>query len=248
MIWMLAKRELQQIFQGFGAYALFASAVFISAWFFLVAMEFFILNQAALAARGYSIVVLGAVANTSGWFFLCLVPFLSMSLINSEWRQHSLILLLSSPISAWQIIFGKYLGLWAFLSLVSITLLLMPLSLGLLNQGFDWGLFFSVALAMLLLNALLTAIGLYFSSLSQQAFSAAIGSFSVSLILWVLDSSANRYNDDNILPVLSLSAHYKALLSGRFDSGDVLYFVLLSVLGLSLATRQLSQRGHVLSN
>lgn len=246
MIALLLKRELKQLLQGFGAYGVFASSVFLCAWFFLVALEFFMLNQAALATRGFSIVVLGALASTAAWFFLCLIPLLSMSLINAEHRQQSLALLLSSPLSDWQIVLGKYLGLLSFLGLVIAVLLLMPLGLGWFAQGLDWGLFFSATLAMLLLVMLLSSLGLYFSSVNQQAFSAAIASFSVSLVLWVLDSSANGYNEVGFLSMLSLSAHYQALLSGSFDSGDVLYFILVSALCLILSIRQLKGRNQVM--
>jgi len=243
MIKLIARRELTQLLSGFGAYAVLASCVFLCAWFFLVALELFMLNQAALATRGFSIVVLGALASTAAWFFICLVPLLSMSLINAELRTKSLALLLSSPVSTYQIVLGKWLGLFVFLSALSVVLLLMPLSLAWMAQAFDWGLFVSVAMALLLLLMLLSSIGLYFSSLNQQAFSAAIASFSVTLILWVLGSSSNLYNnEDNFLALFSVSIHYQALLQGRFNSGDVLYFILLSFLCLILTVRQINSR------
>lgn len=109
----------------------------------------------------------------------------------------------------------------------------MPLSLG-LGTHLDYGNFLIAVLALWLLCAALSSIGLFVSSLSRSTAFAALGSFVVSFMLWIIHVANDSANQtlQSMISYISLQKHFNSLLSGAFSSADLIYFVLLCLLFL----------------
>jgi len=113
---------------------------------------------------------------------------------------------------------------------------LMPLSL-LLGTKLDLGLLFSGLTGLCLLTSALAAIGLFISSLSRSSAVAAVSTFIFTFLLWIIhlanDSSGERLQI--IINYLSLQKHFNSLLSGAFNTVDIIYYLLITALFIVLS-------------
>ena len=115
----------------------------------------------------------------------------------------------------------------------------MPLSL-LAGTSLDIGLYLSGLVGVLLLAASFAAIGLYMSSLTSQPTVAAVSTFGLLLLLWILDAAGTTGTDnDRVFSYLSILRHYQPLLRGIFNSSDIVYYLLFITTFLVLSIRQL---------
>jgi ABC-2 type transport system permease protein len=163
-----------------------------------------------------------------------------MRLICEERRNKTLSLLLSAPISTVAIIIGKYLGILGLLLLLVFLITLMPLSL-LIGGGLDLGKLAANFLALLLLVTAFTSTGLFMSTIAGHPTVAAMGTFGILLLLWILDWSASM-NDQRseLFEYLSLLRHFQNLQSGQISSVDISYFLLFTATFILLSIRSLN--------
>ncbi len=243
MILTIAGRELKHLFLSPLAWCVLAVIQFIVAWMFLVQVDNFLKFAPTLAGMASAPGVTDAVAapmfSAASVVMLLVVPIMSMRLIAEERRSGTLSLLLSAPVSMTEIVLGKYLGLLIFLLIMLALITLMPLSFA-VGTHLDYGKLFSGVLGLGLLLGAFAAAGLFISTLTKQPVVAAVSSFGLLLLLWII-SWAGR-GDDRFSPVfhyLSMLDHYSTLLGGAFDTSDVLYYVLFIVTFLVLSIRRL---------
>lgn len=245
MLLTLAQRELRTLFVSPMAWSILAISQLILAFIFLALVEGYIIRQPQLMmlenAPGVTEQIVAPLYGAAAWVFMMVVPLLTMRIISEERRNHSLTLLLSAPISMTEIVIGKFLGLLAFLFIMVSLLSLMPLSLLLAGQ-LDFGHFASILIALLLLVACFSAIGLYISTLTNQPTVAAIGTYGALLLLWIIDIGSNSVANieaSGLLGYLSMLRHFDALARGVFSSVDIVYFILFLSVFLVLSIRRL---------
>jgi ABC-2 type transport system permease protein len=165
------------------------------------------------------------------------VPLLSMRLISEERRNQTLPFLFSAPISITEIVIGKFIGLVAFLAILVVYVGLMLSTLN-LWADIDFGFIVANSIGLLLMIASFSALGLYFSSLTQQPVVAGILTFIALFAVMFLDRFFAG-DPSNTLASLSLVRHFQSFSSGLIDSGDIAYFVLFIVTFLTLTVRRL---------
>ncbi len=245
MIFTLAARELRSLFLSPLAWAILAVVQFILAWLFLSQLNDFIMLQPQLKmidnAPGASELVIAPVYGSAAFIMMMVTPLLTMRLISEERQRGSIALLLSAPVSMTEIILGKFLGVFSFLILMTLMISLMPLSLFMAGP-IDAGLLASLVLALLLLLAAFTSLGLYLSTLTLQPTVAAISSFGALLLLWIIDWAGDKVGSEQasgLLSYLSILRHFEALGKGVFNSGDIVYYLLFTSLFLILSIRRL---------
>ncbi len=243
MIFTIATRELRSLFLSPLAWVILAIVQFILTYFFLIYVEQFITIQPSLAqytnAPGVTEIVVAPLFDTAGVILLLITPILTMRLISEERRNQTLALLFSAPVSMTEIILGKYLGILAFTMIIILLLTMMPLSL-LLGTHLDLGLLMSCVLGLVLLASCFAAIGLYMSALSSQPTIAAISTFGVLLLLWIVDAASTTGGEsDRVISYISILRHYQPMLKGVFSSSDIIYFLLLVSTCLILSIRRL---------
>ena len=245
MLLTLAQRELRTLFVSPMAWSILAITQLILAFIFLALLEGYIVSQPQLMmlenVPGVTERIVAPLYGSAAWLYMMVIPLLTMRIISEERRNHSLTLLLSAPVSMTEIITGKFLGIMLFLVLMITLLSLMPLSL-LLAGHLDFGHFFSIVLALILLMASFVAVGLYLSTLTSQPTVAAIGTYGALLFLWIIDIGSNSIDNieaSGLLTYLSMLRHFDALARGLFSSSDVVYFILFITVFLVLSIRRL---------
>jgi ABC-2 type transport system permease protein len=245
MIWIIARREIGAMFCSPLAWILLAVIQTILGYMFLSNLDNYFLLQPQLMqlenTPGVTDIVITPLMHVAAIIMLMIMPLLTMRSIAEEKRNRTLSLLVSAPISMSEIVLGKFLGLMLFVFILVTMLMLMPLSLY-LGTSPDGGKLLSIYLGMLLLLATFTAIGLYLSSLTENQTIAAISTFGVLLMLWIIDwiggSVSNGYS---VISYLSLLQHHQSMLEGVFNTSDIAYYLLFTTGFLVLTIRQLDR-------
>jgi ABC-2 type transport system permease protein len=249
MIYIIAIHECKHRFLSPLAWVILAVLQFIFAYLFLTQVEAFNHYQIRLAgitqAPGLTDVVVVPLFANAAVILLLITPLLTMQLICGERRQHTLPLLFSAPLSASEIILGKYLGILSLLMIIISLLTLMPLSL-LVGATLDFGKLFSNLLGLSLLVAAFSAVGLYMSTLASHPTIAAISSFGLLLMLWMLNISRTiRQYDSQLFDYLSLLNHFQSMQTGLLTTADISYFLLFIATFIILSIRRLEHdRSH----
>ncbi len=237
MILSVAGRELRSLFLSPLAWILMSVSMLLLAWLFLIRLEEFIQIQPRLAALenapGITAILVVPQFGSAAMILMLIVPMLCMGLFAREFSSGTFSLLLSSPVSVTQIVFGKFLSVLTLLGVLLLLIVLMPLSL-LMGGKLDLGTLAACILGLVLLLSAYGAVGLYFSSLTRQPAIAAVSSYGVLLLLWVLDLAGG-----SLFSHLGMSGHFQRLASGLVFSSDILYFLLLTGLCLTLTIRRL---------
>lgn len=243
MIGHIAWREFRNLFLSPLAWCVLAVVQFLLAFIFLAQLENFQLVQSRLLAMegapGVTDLVATPVLTSATTLLLLVVPLLTMRLFAEERRSGTLRLLLSAPVSLYQVVLGKYFGLVGLLLVMVGMLLLMPLSLA-LGTSLDWGKLAAAALGLTLMISAFAAAGLFMSTLTVQPVVAAVSSFGLLLLLWIIDWAGaidQRFAD--LFSYLSLLRHYESMVLGVFNSADLAYYLLFIVAFLGLAVRRL---------
>ncbi len=243
MILTIAKRELRSMFMSPLAWVILAVVQIILAWSFFSMLDIFFSVQSELTtmsnAPGVTDLVISPLFEVASILLLMIIPLLTMRLISDEKRNKTISLLLSAPVSITEIVLGKFFGLIFFIIILLLLLSLMPLSLA-PGTHLDYAKIFSGLLGLFLVLTAFSSAGLYMSSLTDNPMIAAISTFGLLLLLWMLNTStAAAAEGDSVLTYLSLHVHFTALLRGILNSRDIAYFLLFITAFLVLAIRQL---------
>jgi ABC-2 type transport system permease protein len=163
---------------------------------------------------------------------LFLVPGLTMGVFASEKTNGTLELLLTSPLTIWDIVLGKFLGVAAFVALLVALVGAFPALLFLYGDP-EPGKTFAGLLGLLLVGWLYTAIGCFASSLTRSQVVAFLISFVLLLCLLLLPaiSELGIVGDSaavgGSLRWISSAGHFQQLLRGLVDTSDLAYFAVV---------------------
>ncbi len=242
MIFSIAIRECRSLFMSPLAWTVLAVVQFILAWVFFAQIDNFFALQAQLqtmkSAPGVTDLVIAPLFNITSIVLLMVTPLMTMRLISEERRSGTIQLLMSSPVSMTQIVLGKYVGMMLFFSIFIIQISLMPLSL-FMGTDLDIGKLLAGFLSIFLLIASFVAAGLYISSLTDNPSVAAIATFGLLLLLWIINANAPNDVSGNVFNYISLIQHSNAIIRGVVNSTDIIYFILFIFTFLGLSIRQL---------
>ncbi len=243
MILTIASREFKTLFLSPMAWASLAILQFILAFLFLTQVEAFTSLQPKLAvienAPGLTDIIVPPLFGNAGIILLLVTPLLTMRLVSEERRNKTLALLLSAPVTNSDIILGKYLGILGLLMLIIVMVTLMPLSL-LCGGELDMGKLFANILALALLITSFAATGLFMSCIAGHPTVAAMSTFGMLLLLWIVDWSVGINDSPSpLFQYLSILKHFQAIQSGLVSSADISYFLLFITTFLVLSIRSM---------
>lgn len=177
-----------------------------------------------------------------GSLSLFILPVLSMGLYAEERKQGTLELLATSPLANWAVALGKLLAVVSFyLGLVLPLMLGESLALGTASPPIRPGVFGLAHLGLLLLAASVLALGMFISSLTESTVLAAIMTFALILLLWLIDTMAQALPGlpGQAVGHLSLLKHFTDFTEGVFNSAGLVLFLSFIVLGVYLTAQSI---------
>ncbi len=240
-MWHIFKKEVNAFFSSLIGY------IVIGVFLILMGLALFIFPATSLLTSGYA--SLYPFFNTAPWFFLFLIPAVTMRVFAEENQSGTIEFLLTKPITEWQIILGKFLACWVLVifaliptSLYYITIYKLGAPPGNLDSGAILGSYFGLAF----LGAVFTAIGIFTSSLANNQIVAFILGAFVCFFMYVgfdyLSELPAFYFTDDMVQAIGINAHYLSISQGVVDSRDMIYFATVIIAFLSLTKFVLSRR------
>ena len=158
---------------------------------------------------------------------LLLIPILTMKSFAEEKKLGTLELLFTYPVSDFQIVTGKFLGLLAVTSILVLPTISYFFLAQVIGAKFEIWTLLSGYLGLILISASFISFGMFMSSLTEhQVVSAGVG-FAVLLFFWIAGWMADWTNPTlgAIFRELSLVIHYEDMTRGVLDTKDVAYFL-----------------------
>ncbi|MFO7156169.1 MAG: ABC transporter permease subunit [Pseudomonadota bacterium] len=254
----IAKKEILLYFTTPIAYVAFFATSFIGAWFFLsFTSEFqrrtmqFMQFQAPqfLERMNLTEMVAAPLIVNMGLVLAFVVPFLTMRLLAEERKQNTMELLMTAPIRSIDIVLGKYLAGLAILLVIVGIVAVFPLLLTIFGtsdagSAVEWQTVSSGLLGFFLMGAAFLAIGLFISSLTDSQVVAALITFFVLLLTWVVSWKAGDLEGkaQQVMVYLSSVSHLVPFARGMVSLEDFVYFLSIIVLGLFLTHRSVESR------
>lgn len=248
----VAQKDFLSYFRSWMGIFIFALFLLIAGLFFsLVVMTYAKLSLEASRNGFQDVQGLGLTRFISGSFFvnmaivlMFLVPILTMRTIAEERKQETLELLFTYPLTDFDIVWGKFLGLvWLFELLFLPTLLYLVL-LTKLGAEFDWGPILIGYLGFWMLGNAYLALGLFVSSISENQVVSAVLTFACLAFFWILDWIAMVAEGPlgHFFAALSPLGHYREFTLGVVDLGNVAFFTFFTLYFLFLSLRAIEVR------
>lgn len=172
-------------------------------------------------------------------FLAFFAPAITMGAFAEEKRSGTLELLMTMPLSDFQIVMGKFLAAVGLLCVVFAMTLFYPISLSQLGD-LDWGAVASGYVGLVLLGASYAAVGLMASSWTKDQVVAILVAFSICFFLYLIDQLVSQSSgvSAQVVEYLSTSYHFENIARGVIDTRDVVYYV--SLIGVCLLVAQSS--------
>jgi len=231
-VWIFTRRELKAYFNSPIAYIIIVLALIISGWLFF--LDFFLAGQATLRVL------------LTGWMplvFLIFIPAITMRLIAEEKKSGTIELLVTLPVTDWEIVLGKY---FASLILLVVTILMTfsyAITVSILGDP-DGGAIAGQYLGLFLLGATYLAIGLFASGITSNQIVAFLVAIVVIAAFYLVDNFVPFFPAPvaSVLEFLGVDYHFENLARGVIDTKDLLYYASMIFLFLLLAVRALESR------
>lgn len=229
------KREMRSYFTGAIGYA------------------FLVIYLAAAAAVFAYTTLFSMTANVTTYFTFMLLfsaiflPILTMKSFSEERKTKTEQLILTSPVSIPSMVIGKFLaaytmfaGATVFTSLYFLILIpYAPLKVATLIGN---------VIALLLVGAVFTAIGLFVSSLTENQLSAAVGTIAIILVLLGIGMISallpSTYWLRYIFDAVSIFTRFQTFTNGYFDLASTVYYVSVSAVFIYLTVRVYDRRRY----
>jgi ABC-2 type transport system permease protein len=169
---------------------------------------------------------------------LFLMPMVTMRTYSEEKRSGTIELLLTSPVSDFQIIMGKFLGAMA-LYLVMLAVSLIHIAILFIYGHPEWKPILTAYLGLVLLGGCFISLGLFISSLTKNQIVAGIVTFAVFLFLWIITwiGSFSGPTVDKLTTYVSIIDHLDDFGKGVIDTTHVIYYLSFMTFGLFLTAK-----------
>ncbi len=250
----IASRELRSLFVSPVAYVVLTLWSVIAGTFFLASLIGF--QERIIQLQQFQMIQQIELMNLnddliepfigSMWVILLfLLPAITMGLVSSEKANGTDELLLTSPISIWDIVFGKFFAGVGFVTVMTAIVAFFPALLFVYGEP-EIGKTITGLVCLLFVSVTYVAVGIFASSVTRNQLIAFIFTFVLLLILgmmlpFIVDitmAGSGLGRESGIAQVvrwMATGSHVDRMLQGLVDTGDLIYFVVASGVFLLLS-------------
>jgi ABC-2 type transport system permease protein len=241
----IAHKEIKSYFASPIAYILIGFSAILFGWFFINLLYYFdrMSMQAGMGFGGPQSVnvnemLIGPLFLNVSVILLFTLPLITMRTYAEEKRTGTIELLLTAPLTDFQIVMGKFLGsfvLYAAMLGVSVVHIALLFAFG--NP--EWRPVVTGYLGLLLMGGCFLSLGLFVSSLTRNQIIAGMVTFSVFLLFWVINWIATFLGPtmQNVVNYLSITEHLNDFTRGVLDTKHFVYYVTFIGFSLFLTVR-----------
>lgn len=228
----IIKRELYSYFCSPIAYVVMAIFMFFSGLFFTVVC---LANDTSNLTYVFTNMFL---------ITILLTPIMCMKLLSDEKRLKTDQALLTSPVSIFGIVMGKFFSA-CILNLVCMSIYLL---FGFVLSFFvtlNWAVVLCNFFGLFVLGCTMIAINIFLSSLTESQMICAITGFAVGLFIYLIDNVAKAIPITfvaNLFQKLSFMTHYQNFTVGLLSLADVVFFLSVIALFVFLTIRVIEKK------
>jgi len=226
------RKEMATYFRSPIAYYVVAVFLLGSGYFFLY--NIFLSGETAMAGTFQNMGVL----------LMTLAPVISMRLIAAEYNAGTAELLLTLPLTPWQIVVGKFLGAGTILLLITAGTMVDLIPLYLFGTP-ETTTILAGYIGFVLLGLASLAVGQLFSTLTHNQIVAALLSAAVLLAFWWvghLQSFQTSPGVRALVAYLSFSRHFTDFIQGLVRTEGVVFYLVVAGVALTLSVAYLQWR------
>ena len=238
----IAGKEIRAYFTSPIAYVVIGFYALLFGYFFAVMLTFFERQSMQMMQMGGTMninqMLIGPVFTNAEVVLLFVLPMVTMRTYSEEKRSGTMELLLTAPLTDWQIILGKFVGA---MTLFAVMLAITVIHIGVLflySQP-DWKPIATGYLGMFLMGGCFISLGLFISSLTKNQIVAAVITFGAFLLFWVINWMGSFVGStaQAVLAHLSIIDHFDDFAKGIIDTKHVVYYLSFIAFGLFLTAK-----------
>ena len=239
----IAGKEMRSYFASPIAYIIIGLFALLFGWFFYVYLHVFVEQSQRMSMMGGGNVnvneqMIRGVLQNAAVIILFVMPMITMRTYSEEKRSGTIELLLTSPLTDFEIIIGKFLGaMGLFCAMLVVTMIDVAILFRLGNP--EWRPIAAGYLGLLLMGGCFISVGLLISSLTKNQIVAGFMTFAVFLMLWVINWLADSSGPTGqaILSFLSITDHFDDFTKGIIDTKHLAYYLSFITFGLFLTAK-----------
>lgn len=165
-------------------------------------------------------------------------PLITMRTYAEEKRSGTMELLLTSPVTDLEIVFGKFLGAMGLIAAM-LTITLPHIGILFWYASPEWKPLLTTYVGFFLMAGCFVAVGLFISSVTRNQIIAAMATFAVFLMLWIIDwmGSFMGPTGQAVFEYLSITRHFDDFAKGVVDTKHLVYYGSVILFGLFLTMR-----------
>ena len=241
----IAHKELKSYFAGPIAYIAIGLWALLYGYFFIAILQYFVrqslqMSQFGMAPQAINVnqALIRPLLQNVTIMILFTMPMVTMRTYSEEKRSGTIELLLTSPLTDFQIVMGKFLGAMA---LYGIMLLVTLIHIGLLfiYGSPEWKPIVTAYIGIFLLGGCFISLGLFISSLTKNQIVAGMTTFAVFLLFWIITwiGSFSGPTVDKLTQYLSIIDHLDDFTKGVLDTSHLIYYLSFITFGLFLTVK-----------
>jgi ABC-2 type transport system permease protein len=239
----IANKELRSYFASPIAYIVIGFFALLYGFFYFVMLRLFVQQsmQAGIMGGAQSLnvnqQVLRPLFQNVTVVALFILPMVTMRTYSEEKRSGTIELLLTSPLTDFEIVMGKFLGA---MGLYGAMLLITVFHIGVLFVFGrpEWKPLLTAYLGFFLFGACFVSLGLFISSLSKNQIVAGTVTFAVFLLLWIVSWIGSIIpGAEKLTSYLSIVDHFDDFTKGVIDTSHLIYYASFITLGLFLTAK-----------
>src|SRR5436190_1393840 len=240
----VAGKELRGYFASPVAWVMMGLFALIFGYFFLSYLTFFVRSSMQAMMGGgpqtmnVNMELIRPLLSNASVLVLFLLPMVTMRTYSEEKRSGTIELLLTSPLTDFEIIAGKFLGtVGLYLGLLVVTVVYVGILF--IYGRPEWRPLVSGYLGLLLLGSCFISVGLFISSTTKNQMVAGAATFVVGLLFWIVSWFADSAGPvmSQVLSYLSITEHFDDFGKGIIDSKHLVYYLSFIAFGLFLTLK-----------
>jgi ABC-2 type transport system permease protein len=234
---IIAKKEVRMFFDSLIAYILLIAFLGFSGFFtWFYGSDIFLTKQANLQSFFY----------WAYWILFFFIPAITMRMLAEENKTGTIELLLTKPITNWQVLWGKFLACLILIFIALLCTLPYYITVLYLGQGkLDSGVVFCGYVGLIFMSAAYISIGIFASSITNNQVVAFLIALVVGIFFHFIFGalgSGLQGTAGEILNYLSMKSHMDDMSRGVVDWRGLAYFSSIIFLGLVMAEVSLAKR------
>ena len=241
----LADKELRSYFASPIAYIMIGLFSLLFGVFFYLFLVAFVQQSEQMmqfgggGAPNINQMMIGGLFQNTAVIILFMMPMITMRTYSEEKRSGTIELLLTSPLTDFEIIVGKFIGaMGLYVAMLLVTMVYIAILFIYGNP--EWRPIAAGYLGLLLMGGSFISLGLFISSVTKNQSVAGFLTFGTFLLLWVIgwfgDSGGSTLTQ-NIVKGLSITEHFSDFARGIVDSYHVVYYLSFITFGLFLTAK-----------